>query len=123
MTIDETKQVLHKISSVYIYAFTNKTTDEKRQILNDWVEALKDESFEEIQRNLNKYINSNKYAPSISDLKTQNKTSSKFNNYEQSEKCTKEEWDNMVDLYNRYYHKDIKVGKLVDEYLKGVNEC
>lgn len=123
MTIDETKQVLHKISSVYIYAFTNKTTDEKRQILNDWVEALKDESFEEIQRNLNKYINSNKYAPSISDLKTQNKTSSKFNNYEQSEKCAKEEWDNMVDLYNRYYHKDIKVGKLVDEYLKGVNEC
>lgn len=117
MNTEETKQLLHRVSTTYYYAFKDKTTDEKRQILKEWTNAFEKESFDTMSERLNDHIKKNKYAPTIADLTTIVRGNN-FANYEQNNQCTKEEWDNMVDLYNRFYNKEIKVGKLVDEYLE-----
>ena len=121
MTKEETKQLFTKLKTTYVGRFNNMTYQDGVQMLETWHSILKDYDFQMISKNLDEHISKSPYFPRISELTKQNKTSSKFNNYEQSEKCTKEEWDNLVDLYNRYYHKDIKVGKIVDEYLEGIN--
>lgn len=86
MTLDETKQLLHKISANYIYAFSNKTIDEKKEILMNWYNNLINYDFETINNKLDKYMVSNKYAPTIADL-IANQTS-KFSNYNTSEKLS-----------------------------------
>ena len=118
MDKEQTKQLLHKISGAYGYAFVNKTIEQKRSMLTEWENALKNEKYDSVVKRLDEHISKSRYAPAISDLIGAS-CKKNFDNYSQSSNCTKEEWDNMIDLYNRYYHKDIKVGKLVDEYLEG----
>lgn len=120
MTKEETKTILSKVKMVYPSSFTNMTYNDGIEMLNTWYDYLKDYDLKTIENNLNEHIETSKFVPRISELTKKKKIAgSTFANYEQNEKCTKEEWDNMVDLYNRYFNKPMKVGKLVDEYLGG----
>ena len=121
MTKEETKQLFTKLKTTYTGHFNNMTYSDGVQMLDTWYSILKDYDFTTINKNLDEHILKCPYFPKISELTKQDKTINRFANYEQSNQCTKEEWDNMIDLYNRYYHKDIKVGKIVDEYLEGIN--
>lgn len=124
MTLDETKQIFTKLKNTYIGRFNNMSYQDGVDMLNSWHSVLKNYDFERINANLEEHIKTSPYFPAISELtKEQKIAGNKFANYEQNKKCSKEEWDNMIDLYNRYYHKDIKVGKLVDEYLEGERKC
>lgn len=82
MTLDETKQILHRISANYIYAFSNKTLDEKKEILQNWYSGLINCDYATISSKLEKHIASSKFAPTIADL-TNGK--SKFDNYTSNE--------------------------------------
>lgn len=101
MDKEQTKQLLHKISGAYGYAFANKTLDQKKAMLNEWQNALKNENYDSVLKRLDEHISKSRYAPAISDLiGASNKRT--FENYSQSSECTKEEWDNLIDLFNRY---------------------
>lgn len=124
MTLDETKLIFTKLKNTYIGRFNNMSYQDGVDMLNSWYSVLKNYDFQKINANLEEHIKTSPYFPVISELtKEQKIAGNKFANYEQTNECTKEEWANMVDLYNRYYNKPMKVGKFVDEYLKGVNKC
>lgn len=101
MDKEQTKQLLHKISGAYGYAFVNKTLDQKKAMLNEWQNALKNEEYNVVVERLEEHISKSRYVPAISELLGVSGKNN-FDNYSQENYLTQEEIENYKQLEKKY---------------------
>ena len=69
MTIKETAKIINTLMLVYEKAFPRVTTASQKDVMIEtWHSILSKYSFEKVEKNLFRYIELNKYPPTIADL-------------------------------------------------------
>lgn len=104
----EILEILKNINNAYPTYFKDKDTRQKNQIVNLWLESFKDDSYDLVQDKVNKWIELNKFAPRIVDIKKPPQVKKGFNNY--TEVMTDYDKKIINETFRKYAHK------YLDEY-------